>query len=81
MVRELDRAGYRKIIFLAGGQDMRKLSKSDLITIVEIARLCCGYVPEDLCEDLDISDEEFIRIRNVINFLGCNNYEYVKEGS
>jgi hypothetical protein len=53
---------------------MIKLSKSDLITIVEIARLCCGYAPEDICEDLDISDEEFIRIRNVINLLGCNNY-------
>tara|TARA_R100001086_G_scaffold200619_1_gene116840 strand:- start:226 stop:411 length:186 start_codon:yes stop_codon:yes gene_type:complete len=46
---------------------MQKTEESDLTTILEIARIACAYMPEIICEDMDISDEEFIRIRAVIN--------------
>ena len=48
---------------------MQKIEESDLTTILEIARIGCACVPEIICEDTDISDEDFIRIRDVINFL------------
>ena len=48
---------------------MQKIEELDLTTILEIARIGCACVPEIICEDTDISDEDFIRIRDVINFL------------
>tara|TARA_R110000803_G_scaffold22649_2_gene56181 strand:- start:1499 stop:1681 length:183 start_codon:yes stop_codon:yes gene_type:complete len=38
----------------------------DKIAILEIARLACACIPDVIVDEMDISDEEFIRIRDII---------------
>lgn len=37
------------------------------ILILEIARIACASVPDDVCEQLDIPDDLFIKYRDYIN--------------
>ena len=34
--------------------------------IVEMARIACAAIPDDLCEQMDISDELFISVREYL---------------
>ena len=35
--------------------------------ILEMARLACAFVPENICEEMDISDDYFLEIRKYIH--------------
>ena len=35
--------------------------------ILEMARLACAFVPENICHDMDISDDYFLEIRKYIH--------------
>jgi predicted metal-binding transcription factor (methanogenesis marker protein 9) len=36
---------------------------SDLLAYLEMARLAMGFIPDDIVEEMDMSDEEFTRLR------------------
>ncbi len=36
---------------------------NDIINYLEMARLACAMVPDEVCEEMDMSDEEFQRLR------------------
>lgn len=43
------------------------MTNSDEIIILEISRIACATVPDIIVEKMDISDDEFIRIRDIIH--------------
>ena len=36
------------------------------VKILEMARIACASIPEDLCEQMDLSDDFFVEIREYI---------------
>ena len=36
------------------------------VKILEMARIACASIPEDLCEQMDLPDDLFIEIRDYI---------------
>ena len=36
------------------------------VNILEMARIACASIPEDLCEQMDLSDDFFTEIRSYI---------------
>lgn len=39
-------------------------TQSELIYMLEMARLAIAYIPEDVCDVMDMTDEEFVEIRD-----------------
>lgn len=42
---------------------MDRLDEMDEVTYLEMARLAMAMVPDELMEEMDISEEEFLRLR------------------
>jgi len=40
------------------------LDSEDIIQYLEMARIAMSHIPEDLEDQMDISDDEFIRLRD-----------------
>ena len=45
------------------------MKDKDYITWLEIARLAMSTIPEDITSELDMSDDEFIRLRDKLDDL------------
>ncbi len=39
-------------------------TQSELICVLEMARLAMACIPEDVCDTMDMADEEFVEIRD-----------------
>ena len=54
------------------------------VKILEMARIACASIPEDLCEQMDLSDDYFVEIREYIQeklpatYILCRR-EYTQE--
>jgi len=46
---------------------MEEINKSDTIAYFEMARLAMVYVSRNVMIDMDISDEEFVRLRDQLD--------------
>jgi hypothetical protein len=42
------------------------VSELDMVSILEVARLACASIPDTIVDEMDISDERFIEIRNKV---------------
>ena len=54
------------------------------VKILEMARIACASIPEDLCEQMDLYDDYFVEIREYIQeklpatYILCRR-EYIQE--
>jgi len=47
-------------------EELSDLSKEDLVSILEMARIGCACVPDEIVDEMDISDKEYLRLREKI---------------
>ncbi len=52
----------------------------DTISFMGMARIACATVPDTVVDELDISDEEFIRLRDKLHQLSGTVHSGVSEG-
>lgn len=45
----------------------KAIDSSDMISYLEIARICFACIPEEIIEELDIDDDEFLRLRDQLH--------------
>ena len=43
------------------------MTETDYVAILQFARIGAAYVYEDIMDELDITDEEFTRVSNLIH--------------
>lgn len=50
------------------GPELSKIRRSWLydVTILEMAKIACASIPEDLCDQMDLSDDFFTEIESYI---------------
>ena len=47
--------------------------------IIEMARIACATVPDDLCDRMDISDDFFIEVRDYIQWESDEKWKTTEE--
>ena len=47
--------------------------------IIEMARIACATVPDDLCDRMDISDDYFLEIRDYIQWESDEKWKTTEE--
>jgi len=46
---------------------MKELPKEDIVSYLEMARLGMAMVGDEIAEEMDISDEEYLRLRDQLD--------------
>ena len=50
-------------------EEQNQLTGTDYIAYLEMARIAMAAIPEDIADNLDISDAEFLRLREKLKKL------------